>query len=108
MSFINSHMVSSVRFSAGGFEAMYGDKMSSVLDISYRRPTEFGGSVDFSLLGASAHLEGVTANGKFTHNTGFRYKTTRYLLSSLETKGEYLPNFLDFQTFISYHINNKI
>jgi hypothetical protein len=108
MSFINPHMVSSVKFSAGGFDARYGDKMSSVLDISYRRPSGFGGSLDVSLLGTAFHFEGATKNKRLTHNTGFRYKTTRYLLSSLETKGEYLPSFIDFQTFISYQVSKKI
>jgi hypothetical protein len=100
-------MVSSVKFSAGGFDTRYGDKMSSVLDITYRRPTGFGGSLDLSLLGASFHFEGATKNGKLTHNTGFRYKTTRYLLSTLETRGEYMPSFIDFQTYISYQASKK-
>jgi len=108
MSFVNSQMVSSVKFSAGGFEASYGDKMSSVLDITYRRPVEFAGSVDMSLLGASVHLEDAGRNGRLTHNSGFRYKTSQYLLSSLETKGEYLPNFYDYQTYITYQISDKI
>jgi len=108
MSFINPYMVSAVKFSAGGFDARYGDKMSSVLDITYRRPTGFGGSLDASLLGAAFQFEGETKNNRLTHNTGFRYKTTRYLLSSLETKGEYLPSFIDFQTYISYQISKKL
>jgi len=108
MSFINPYMVSAVKFSAGGFDARYGDKMSSVLDITYRRPTGFGGSLDASLLGAAFQFEGATKNNRLTHNTGFRYKTTRYLLSSLETKGEYLPSFIDFQTYISYQISKKL
>ena len=107
MSFINPDMVSSIKFSAGGFEASYGDKMSSVLDIVYRRPYEFAGSVNASLLGGSLHLEGASRNRRFTHISGFRYRTTKYLLSSLETKGEYNPNFLDFQTLLSYRITPK-
>jgi hypothetical protein len=106
LSFINSDMVSSVKFSAGGFEAMYGDKMASVLDITYRRPSEFGGTISASLLGGSLHLEGTSKNQRFTHTSGFRYKTSQYLLKSLETKGEYIPKFLDFQTYLTYRITN--
>ncbi len=108
LSFINSDMISSVDFSAGGFEAQYGDKMSSVLDIKYKRPSEFEGSVSASLLGSAAHLEGISKNKKFTYNTGLRYKTTQYLLGTLETKGEYKPEFLDFQTYLTYAINDKL
>jgi hypothetical protein len=108
LSFINSDMVSSVKFSAGGFDAAYGDRMASVLDIIYRRPVEFAGTASLSLLGGSLHLEGASKNQKFTHTSGFRYKTTRYLLSSMQTKGEYIPDFLDFQTFITYDISEKI
>lgn len=104
LSFVNSDMVSSIQFSGGGFGAEYGDKMSSVLDITYRRPAEFGGSASLSLLGGSAHLEGGSRNRRFTHTSGFRYKTSRYLLSSLETRGEYQPNFYDFQTFLTYRL----
>ncbi|MDR2835020.1 MAG: carboxypeptidase-like regulatory domain-containing protein [Bacteroidales bacterium] len=108
MSFINSDMVSSVTFSAGGFEAKYGDKMSSVLDIKYKKPNEFGATAYLSLLGAGAHVEGVSKNRRFHFNTGFRYKTTRYLLTSMDTKGSYDPNFLDFQTYMTYDLNEKI
>ena len=80
MSFINSDMVSSIDFSAGGFDAKYGDKMSSVLDIKYRKPTEFAGSASASLLGGSLQLEDLSKNGKFSYITGVRYKTNRYLL----------------------------
>ena len=105
LSFINPDMVSSIKFSAGGFGAMYGDKMSSVLDITYRRPVEFGGSADLSLLGGSLHLEGSSHNRRFTHTTGLRYKTSQYLLSSLETSGEYHPNFIDFQSFLTCRLS---
>jgi len=108
LSFINSDMVSSVKFSTGGFDASFGDKMSSVLDIIYRRPSQFAGTASVSLLGGSLHLEGASKDQRFTHTSGFRYKTTRYLLSSMETKGEYIPDFLDFQTFITYDISDKI
>jgi len=107
MSFINPDLVSSIKFSAGGFEVSYGDKMSSVLDIVYRKPSEFAGSASISLLGGSVHLEGSSKNRRFTHISGFRYRTTRYLLSSLETTGEYNPNFLDFQTLLSYRLDPK-
>ncbi len=102
MSFINSDMVSSIEFSAGGFDAKYGDKMSSVLDIKYRKPTEFAGSASASFLGASVQLEDLSKNGKFSHITGVRYKTNRYLLGSLDEKGEYDPRFIDVQTYLTY------
>lgn len=105
MSMINSDMVSSIDFSAGGFDAKYGDKMSSVLDIKYRKPTEFAGSASASFLGATVHLEDVSKNGKFSHISGLRYKTNRYLLGSLDAKGNYNPNFIDFQTYLTYRLN---
>ena len=102
MSFINSDMVSSIEFSAGGFDAKYGDKMSSVLDIKYRKPTEFAGSASVSLLGGSLQLEDLSKNGKFSHITGIRYKTNRYLLGTLDEKGEYNPRFIDAQTYLTF------
>lgn len=108
LSFVNPEMVSSINFSAGGFNAEYGDKMSSVLNIYYRRPTEFSGSVTASILGSSAHVEGISKNGKITHTSGLRYKTTKYVLGTLDTKGEYIPTFLDFQTFLTYDVSNKV
>jgi hypothetical protein len=108
MSFINSAMVSSIQFSAGGFEAQYGDKMSSVLDIKYKRPNQFGGSIMASLLGASVHVEGASRNQKFTHISGVRYKTNQYLLNSLQTKGDYKPKFFDFQTFMTYNLAKNL
>lgn len=105
LSMINSDMVSSIDFSAGGFDAKYGDKMSSVLDIKYRRPTEFAGSASASFLGATVHIEDASKNGKFTHISGLRYKTNRYLLGSLDAKGDYNPNFIDFQTYLTYRLN---
>ncbi len=107
LSFINSDMVSSIGFSAGGFDAKYGDKMSSVLDIKYRKPVEFQGSVAISFLGGSFHLEDVSKNKKLSHITGFRYKTNRYLLNSLDEKGEYDPNFTDLQTYITYSFSSR-
>lgn len=105
LSVINPDMVESVAFSAGGFEAKYGDKMASVLDISYRRPKKAEGSVTASLLGASV-FAGVS-NKKWAMSHGLRYKTNRYLLGSLETKGEYRPNFLDYQTYICFTPNER-
>jgi hypothetical protein len=107
LSFINSDMVSTIEFSAGGFNAKYGDKMSSVLDIKYRKPSEFRGSASMSLLGASAHFEDVTLNGRLSHISGVRYKTNRYLLGGLDEKGEYNPEFIDFQTYITYQFSGK-
>ncbi len=102
LSFTNPDMVESVHFSAGGFDAQYGDKMSSVLDITYRKPKKFAASASASLLGGSAHVEGKTKNNKLTHITGVRYKTNRYLLGALETKGDYNPNFIDVQSYVTY------
>ena len=100
LSVINSDMVEKVGFSTGGFEAKYGDKMSSVLDITYRQPKRTEASLTASLLGASAYIG--TGNKHFTMSHGLRYKTTKYLLGSLETTGEYKPNFLDYQTYMTW------
>jgi hypothetical protein len=108
LSFINGDLVSSISFSAGGFEAKYGDKMSSVLDIHYRKPTEFAGTVMLSLLGASIHLEGASKNKRFTWITGLRQKSNQYLLNAMETKGEYRPSFTDFQGLLTYAITPKL
>ena len=108
LSFLNGDLVSSVLFSTGGFEARYGDKMSSVLDIRYKRPTKFAASASASLLGAAAHIEGVSKNKRFTYLAGSRYKTNQYLLNSLETKGSYRPVFLDFQSLLTYNLNEKL
>lgn len=107
LSVINSNLVSSILFSAGGFDAKYGDKMSSVLDIKYRKPTKFAGSADISLLGGSFHFEGVAAKKKMTYLFGFRQKSNQYLLNSLETQGEYKPSFTDIQALLSYQIHPK-
>jgi len=107
LSFINSDMVSTIDFSAGGFDSKYGDKMSSVLDIKYRKPSDFRGSAAMSLLGASAHFEDVALKGKLSHISGIRYKTNQYLLGSLDEKGEYDPKFIDFQTYITYQVSEK-
>jgi len=108
LSFINSDLVSSVKFSAGGYDARYGDKMSSALDISYRKPKKFAGSASLSLLGASVHLEGSSRDQRFTYLAGYRYKTTSYLLNTLQTKGDYKPQFSDFQTLLSWRLTRKL
>ena len=107
LSIINSDMVEKVGFSSGGFEAKYGDKMSSALDIQYRKPTRLEANVQASLLGGSVFLGYATKNKKFTMSHGVRYKTNRYLLGSLETKGEYKPNFFDYQTYITFQPNER-
>ena len=116
LSVINSDMVEKIAFSSGGFEAKYGDKMSSALDIQYRKPTRCEGNAQASLLGGNLYLgiaskQKVTINGqqtpKFTMSHGVRYKTNRYLLGSLETKGEYRPNFLDYQAYITWTPNER-
>jgi hypothetical protein len=104
----NPDLVSKIDFSPGGFSVIYDDKMSSVLDIKYRKPDEFKAGSSISLLGASTYFEGNMLNKKFTHLTGIRYKNAQYLLKSLETNGEYRPNFFDFQSILSYHFNNKL
>jgi len=105
LSIINPDMVEKIGFSTGGFEARYGDKMSSALDITYKRPQKFEASAQASLLGASAYI--AIANKKFSWLNGIRYKTTRYLLGSLDEKGEYKPNFLDYQTYLDYRPNKR-
>ena len=108
LSFVNSDLVSSIKFSAGGYDARYGDKMSSALDITYKRPSEFAGSASISLLGASAHVEGASKTKRFTYLAGYRYKTTQYLLNTLETSGDYKPQFSDFQTLFTYQLSRKL
>lgn len=108
LSFVNSSLVSNITFSAGGFEAKYGDKLSSVLDIQYKKPVEFAGSAQVSLLGAQAHLEGASPNKRFSYLGGVRYKTNQYILKGLETKGDYKPNFVDVQGLLSYELTQKL
>lgn len=105
ISVINPNMVEKIGFSTGGYEARYGDKMSSALNIAYRRPKKFEASVSASLLGANAFI-GVS-NKKFSWSNGFRYKTTKYLLGSMDTKGEYKPNFIDYQTYLTFTPNKR-
>jgi len=105
LSFINPDMVQNVAFSSGGYDAKYGDKMSSVLDIQYKKPKEFEATASLSLLGASAYIG--STNKKFTQMHGIRYKTSKYLLGTLDTKGVYKPSFVDYQTYLTYQFNPK-
>ena len=110
LSFPNIDLIRDLRFSSGGYEAKYGDKMSSVLDIYYKRPTDRKASLSASFLGATGHIEGSAAPqtggpNKLRYLLGYRYKTNRYLLSSLDTEGEYNPNFTDVQAYLTYDIN---
>lgn len=106
LSFINSDMVSDIVFSSGGFDAKYGDKMSSVLDIKYRKPQEFSASASVSLLGANLHLEQAIGN-RFTYQLGFRNKNTKHLISAMDTEGDYFPSFNDLQLYATYDLNEK-
>ncbi|MBQ5751459.1 MAG: TonB-dependent receptor [Bacteroidaceae bacterium] len=106
LSFLNPDMVSAVSFSTGGFEAKYGDRMSSVLDVTYRKPREFESSVSASLLGASAYVG--WGNNKISITNSVRYKSTGYLLGTLETKGEYNPSFIDYQAYLDWRITDKL
>lgn len=105
LSIINPDMVEKIGFSTGGFEAKYGDKMSSALDITYRFPKKLEASATASLLGASAYVG--YGNKKFSISNGIRYKTTQYLLGTMDTKGEYRPNFIDYQAFLNYTPNDR-
>ena len=106
LSFINPDMVSAISFSTGGFEAKYGDKMSSVLDITYRKPREFESIVSASLLGANAYVG--WGNNKVSISNSVRYKSNNYLLGTLDTKGEYKPNFVDYQAYLNWRITDKL
>ena len=106
LSFLNPDMVGSIDFSTGGYEAKYGDKMSSVLDITYRRPKSFESTVSASLLGASVYA--AIGNKKYSFSNSIRYKSNRYLLGTLDTKGEYNPEFIDYQTFFEWRPSQKL
>lgn len=106
LSFVNPDMVSSILFSAGGFEARYGDKMSSVLDIKYRRPRKFAGTASASMLGGNLHLEGTSPDYRFTWLVGSRYKSNQYVLGSLDTKADYRPSFTDVQAYFTYDLSD--
>lgn len=107
LSFINPEMTANVKFYNGGFQAKYGDKMSSVLDITYKRPKKFGGSAYIGLLEQGLHLEGTAKKDKVTYLVGFRNRSNRNLVSSQETKGNYIPSSSDIQGLITYQPNQK-
>jgi hypothetical protein len=107
LSFVNTDLTSNVDFSAGGFQAKYGDKLSSVLDITYRKPTNLGASLDLSLLGASASVEGISNDGKLTAIVGLRYRNNSLFVNSKQTETNFRPVFADVQTYITYKLNNK-
>ncbi len=107
LSFTNTDLIQNIDFSAGGFQAKYGDKMSSVLDITYRKPTKFGASIDASLLGGSISAEGVSKNKKWTALTGVRYRNNSLLVNSQQTQTNYHPSFADVQTNITYKSSEK-
>lgn len=111
LTFANIDLISALSFSSGGFEARYGDKMASVLDVKYKRPDSLRASFSAGFLGGSAHLEGSFKPGRngyqrLRYLLGARYKTTRYLLGTLDVKGEYVPNFSDVQAYVTYDINH--
>ncbi|MEO7834823.1 MAG: carboxypeptidase-like regulatory domain-containing protein, partial [Ginsengibacter sp.] len=108
LSFINPELVKNIDFYNGGFQAKYGDKISSVLDIQYKKPVSFGGSIYVSLLEQGLHLEGASKNKKLMWLFGVRSKTNKNLLSSQETKGNYIPSASDLQAYLSYQISQKL
>ena len=107
LSFVNTDLVSNVDFSAGGFQAKYGDKLSSVLDITYRNPVSFGMRADLSLLGGSIAAEAVSKDGKFSGIAGVRYRDNSLILNNLETEGNVEPVFADAQTYLTYRFSDK-
>lgn len=108
LSFVNTNMVSNVKFTSGGFQAKYGDKMASVLDVEYKKPKKFGGQVYGSLLGFGGHLEGCDKKQRFTFLIGVRQRLSQYILRSLEEKGQYSPNFLDVQGYFTFQATEKL
>ncbi|MCG9911930.1 MAG: TonB-dependent receptor [Flavobacteriales bacterium] len=108
LSFVNSDMVENVAFSSGGYEARYGDKMSSVLDVTYKRPTRFRASVSGGLLGGTLHVEDATLKKRLRYVTGLRFRSNNYILRALDTKGEYKPFFVDWQGYVEYSIRENL
>ena len=106
LSFVNPDMVGGIAFSTGGFEAKYGDKMSSVLDITYRKPREAEATIQAGLLGGSIYAG--WGNNRVSFSNSVRYKSNRYLLGTLDTKGEYEPKFIDYQAFLDWRITGKL
>lgn len=107
LSFVNSDLVSNIEFSAGGFQAKYGDKLSSVLDITYKKPTEFGVAADLSLLGGSLAVETASKDSKFTGIVGLRYRDNSLLVNAKETETNFNPTFADLQSYFTYKFTNK-
>jgi hypothetical protein len=107
LSFVNSDMVQNLEFSAGGFQAKYGDKLSSVLDISYRKPKAFGILADINLLGGSLTAESLSKDSKFSALMGLRYRDNTLLVDARETQTNYDPQFFDAQTYLTYKFNSK-
>ena len=108
LSFIHTELVQNVKFSAGGFEARYGDKMSSVLDIKYKDPTKFAASTNAGLLGVQSHVEGASKDLRFTYLLGARYWSNKYVLGTLDVQGDYQPSFYDVQTLLNFHIKENL
>lgn len=107
LGFVNSAMITTLDFSSGGFQSKYGDKLSSVLDITYKIPVDFGLEIDASLLGASATLETVTKNKKFSSITGVRYRNNSLLVNSQQTESNLNPTFVDVQSYLTYRFSNS-
>lgn len=107
LSFVNTNLVSAVEFSAGGWQPKFGDKLSSVLNVNYKKPREFGASANIGLLGGTVHVEGTSKNQNISYVLGARHKSAQYLLNTLETNGQYLPKFSDFQSFVNFKISEK-
>jgi hypothetical protein len=108
LSFPNPDLIERINFSAGGFEARYGDKLSSVLDIRYKRPKGFGGSASAGLMGGSIHLENAMRGARLRHITGLRYRRNQLLLSGLDTQGEYRPVYTDLQSYWTYDLTDRL
>lgn len=107
LSFTNTAMVSNVNFSAGGFQAKYGDKLASVLDITYRNPTQFKAQLEASMMGGSATVDLVSENQKWSNITGVRYRNNALLVNTQDTKAQYDPRFLDVQTLVNFNASTK-
>ena len=108
LSFVNSDLVKNVDFSAGGFQAKYGDKLSSVLDVTYRLPTQLAAQAEFSLLGGSVSLEGVSKNNNTSAILGMRFRDNSLLVNARDTEVNFRPRFADIQTYVSHNINSKL
>lgn len=107
LSFVNTDLVQNVDFSAGGFQAKYGDKLSSVLDITYKTPISFGASADLSLLGGSVSVEGVSKDSKLTGIAGIRYRDNSLLVDAKQTETNFIPRFADIQTYLTYKFTDR-